>query len=293
MADTLEDFLTKIRRDLAALPTDERERRLDSVSEELARFIAVRLDQGLDEETATAEAIQEFDSAYQVTLDARGTSTNRFSGNLSPIFVAALYCAVANKAVALLIGSFIQLISGWSLPSFTSLRVSLFVSPDPSLLLAFLAAAVLVRREGFSKIAATLSSSKTLEGNGARWTALNQGFLFLLSLAIILLFRDDFPVAAGIATVLLLFMLAAPFASGWIVARAVPKAGLCGVQIAAVTGALLSFTDQCTWLFDFDNGVTFVFRVLLFLLVLLGQALLVALAVLGAYLGSHDTPRRR
>ena len=293
MADTLQNFLTRTRQKLAGLPPDERERHLDAVSDQLARFVAVRLEQGMDEETATAEAIGEFEAAYQDALTVNASPTVRFGGILSPLMVAALYCAVANKAVALLIGSLMHLVTGWSLPSFAGVSVQMFVNPTPSLLLATVAAAVLVLREGLPKIASTLSSSKTIEGNGARWAALNQGMIFLLSIAILLLFRDDSPLFSIMALVLLLFMLAAPFAAGWIVARAVPKAGLAGVQIAAVTGALLSFADLCPLLLDATNGAPFLARTILFLFALLGQIFLVTLAILGAYLGSHDTSNRR
>jgi hypothetical protein len=308
MADTLEDFLTKTRRDLASLPIDERERRLDVAAEQLARYMAVRLEQGLDEEAAAVEAIHQFETLHGSALHSNLSPIQAPGLLFSPAVTAALYCAVANKLVACILSFLLYLIAAPLLPSLSVLAAQGLLTLTPSLLLALLAAFILVRRDGLSRIISTLASPNTVEGGGARWTALNQTVIFLLSVVMLLMFRGSSSVTAGSLDIsvlnqspvlilcglaVLLMMLASPFITGWIVARAAPKVGLLGVQIAAVTSSLFSFADQCPWIFGSQTDLSFLHRVVLFIFLLLGQALLVGLAVTGAYIGSHDAKPQR
>jgi hypothetical protein len=265
MGNTLEDFLAKTRRDLASLTEEERERRLDVVSDQLARYLATRLAQGLDEEEATVEAIRQFEAQHHSALYAGVGADYGLSRSLPPVAVAVLYCIVANKGTALLLGLLFHLIASCLSSPFFAQADLLLAKSNPSMILAVAAAVILLLRDGLPKIVSTLASSRTIEGSGARWTALNQAFIFVLGLVLLLLFRgsarltaavfdistnDVSPIMALTGLALLLLMLASPFAAGWIVARAAPRAGMWGVWVAAITSSLLSFMDQCSWLFS-------------------------------------------
>jgi hypothetical protein len=79
-----------------------------------------------------------------------------------------------------------------------------------------------------------------------------------------------------------------PFFAGWLVARGAAGAGAEGVCVAAVTSGMLSFADQCSWQFRNPGDSSPALQVALIALMMLGQLLLMGVAVAGARIGSQD-----
>ncbi len=305
MADTLEDFLIKIRRDLDSLPAEERERRLDVLTDQLAEYIAVRVNQGEDEDAATREAVRQFEAYHQSALYSNLPEAKQARLSLSPVLVTALYCAVSSKIIACAFGFLLWLLASPLYPHVLWVEaVSEGIRATPSLSAAILAGAVLLLRDGFAGIVINLTSPQTVPGTGVRWIVLKHGFLSVLTLLLMLLYRTATTDIAGFATLqqspvhllvglaLCLLMPAAFFLAGWLVARASPGAGLSGVRTAAITCGLLSFVDQC-WL-QFHSGYDLPFGVAAALaaFLLLGQGLLAGLAIAGARIGAEDSNRQ-
>jgi hypothetical protein len=307
MADTLEDFLTTIRRDLAPLPFEQRERLLDAVSVQLARDMSAGLEQGLDEDAAALEAVRKFDICHRSALNSHITQSHRFGSFLTPLVVDALYCAISGKLIALAIGFLLWLIASPFLPSYTPATwvAAGAGSIEPSLLIAILAGILLLFRDGLPAMVTTLTSSQTVPGTGARWNILKNVFLSVLTLLLILLFRSaaeagtislatvlESPAQLVLGLAIILLMPASFYLAGWLVARASPSAGLSGVRAASVTSGLISFLDQCWWQSESGNDLPFSLRAALVVFMLLGQGLLAGLAIAGARIGSQDaTPQ--
>jgi hypothetical protein len=303
MADTLEDFLTTIRRDLAPLPFEERERLLDAVSVQLARDMSVGLEQGLDEDAAALEAVRKFDICHRSALNSHIAQPQRFGMSLTPLAVAGLYCAVSGKLIAVVIGFLLWLLASPFLPSLAPVAWAAagLSGTEPSLLIAVLAGVLLLFRDGLPAMVTTLTSSQTVPGTGARWNILKHIFLSVLTLLLILLFRSSAeagiiclatilqsPAQLVIGLAIILLMPAAFYLAGWLVARASPNAGLSGVRVAAVTSGLLTFLDQCWWQSESGNDLPVSLRAALVVFMLLGQGLLAGLAIAGARIGSQD-----
>ncbi len=163
MDESLEVFLTKIRRDLEPLTAEERESRLDAVSEQLARDIATGIEQGMDDETATLMAIRK--AKYGLRS---GTA-------LSPTIIAVLYTAFFGKLIAIGFGYVFYWFGSVLSPASHSAPL-LFIPTDvnPSLVIAILAGVILLFHDGFSGIVSTIRSACSLPGIGVRWSALKQ-----------------------------------------------------------------------------------------------------------------------
>jgi hypothetical protein len=303
MADTLENFLTTVRRDLAALPFEERERLLDAVSVQLAKDMAAGLEQGLGEDDAALEAVLKFETNHRSALNSHIEHPQQFGMSLTPFVTAALYCAVSGKVIATVVGFLLWLIASPFLPSLTpaAWAATGASSTAPSLLIAIVAGVILLFRDGLPAIVTTLTSSQTVPGTGARWNILKHVFLSVLTLVLILLFRSaaatgtislatvlQSPAQIIIGLTIILLMPATFYLAGWLVARASPNAGLIGVRVAAVTSGLLSFLDQCWWQSESGNDLPISSRVALVVFMLLGQGLLAGLAIAGARIGNQD-----
>jgi hypothetical protein len=296
MAKPLEDFLAKIRQDLKSLPPEEQERLLDRVSENLAQYIAVRLNQGMDEDVAVQDAIQQFEALHHSALNSSLSSPRRFGEAFSPTTVSALYFAVTSKIGAFIFAYLFCFLAkiffpNLNTPSTFDFDDVLIPKGTPSLLFAIFAGAILLRRDGLSGVITTVLAPQTVIGTGVRWCALKQGFLTILSFMLLLIFQAKFQQSPALFLVGLMFVLlmpVAPFFAGWLVARSTPETGVNGVEIAAVTTGILTFADYCFFQFHSPGGPSYEYNVAFFVLLLLGQTLLAGLAITGARIGAQD-----
>ena len=283
MDESLEVFLTKIRRDLEPLTAEERESRLDAITEQLARDIANGIEQGLDEEAATRTAIQK--AKYRLRS---GTA-------LSPTMVAVLYTAFFGKLIAIGFGYVFYWLAN-ILSSKTHSAPTVFIPTDvnPSLVFAVIAGVLLLFHDGFSGVVSTVKARGSLPGIGVRWSALRQTLVNLLAILLILILGDsESPALIPVALSLAILIPGASYLAGWMTACSAPKLGLQAVTIAAVTGGTISLADKTFWVIANGTDSPFSFRVTLILFLVLVQALLAGLAIAGARIGSQEgiTPR--